>query len=162
MSAPSVPFRVADRVAAILATSPVVADAAGAPPRVYLHAVDPDDPADPIILVTAGREMLPVRGDRAFQVVVGIACRPADHTAGNPAAAEARPDGVLLCGADALRVDAIARAALSAVLSGAPGAIPTGCEVETDTLDPSAHTALVTIDFAEVSDLGLDFGQETF
>lgn len=144
-------FQVADAIASLLARSPDVADAAGAPPRVYLHAIDPGDEADPVILVSAGAETLPVRGDRTFEVTVAIGCRPADRAGGNPAAAEARPDGVLVLGADASRIAAIADAAADAVLGADVGAISTGCEVETDTLDPASHSAILTFSFEEIS-----------
>lgn len=147
----TVPFQVADAIASLLASSPGVAAAAGVSPRVYLHGIDPGDESDPVIFVSAGAETRPIRGDRAFEITVAIGCRPADRLGGNPAAAIARPDGVLVLGADSSRIDAIAEAVAEAVEDAEVGAILAGSEIETDTLDPAAHSALVTFRFERIS-----------
>lgn len=147
----SVPFQIADAIASLIANSNAVAAAAGVSPRVYLNAVDPSDDSDPIVLVSPGAETHPVRGDRAFQVVVSVACRPCDQAGGNPAAAIARPDGVLVLGADASRIDAIAEAIVVIVRANPVGAILMGAETEADTLDPACHVATITFDFTELA-----------
>lgn len=146
----SVAFEVADNIARLIANSAAVAAAAGASPHVYLHGVDPSDEVDPIILVSPGAETRPIRTDRTFDIVVGIGCRPADQLGGNPAAAEARPDGVYVLGADASRIDAIAEAVAVVVEESPVGAILTGSEIETDTLDPAAHSAVITFSFFQI------------
>lgn len=152
MTPMSLPFQVASAVAGLIASSEDVAEAAGVAPRVYLHAVDPDEPGDPVVLVSAGRETLPVRGDRSFQVAVVIGCRPADSAAGNPDAAAPRPDGVLVPGSDPARIDRIAAAVSFAVCEADDlGAILAGAECETDVLDPASHIATLTFDFTEIS-----------
>lgn len=151
-----VSFQVADAIASLLANSEAVAAAAGVAPRVYLYALDPEDDSDPIVLVSPGPETHPERSDRGFQVVVTAACRPADTPGGNPAAAIARPDGVLVLGADAARIDSLVTAIVEEVRTNPVGALLAAVESETDTLDPSCHVADITFDFTEIAAFGDD------
>ena len=143
---------IAENLAAELAQSREVADAAGAPPRVFLDAIGYNaslDDGRPVIFVHPNGDSNLVRGDQQSDIRVVVGLDSSASLTGNANASEQDERGVYRI-ASGGRLDAIVRAVVECAYGSLPGALLDNADAEYDYSASPYQFATLTIRFNQI------------
>ena len=144
--------QIADALAVHLAQSTVLADAAGAVPRVFLDAIGYDvdlDDGRPVVYVHPETDDGLVRGDRDTSIRVVVGMDASAGVTGNAASSVQDPDGVYRS-AQGWRLDAVANALVAEAAAALPGAILDNAGAEYDYSASPYQFATITLNFTQI------------
>ena len=144
--------QVADALAAHLASSTPLADAAGAVPRVFLDAIGYDadlEDGRPVVYVHPESDDGMVRGDRGTVIRVVVGMDASAGVTGNAASSVQDSDGVYRS-AQGWRLDAVANALVAKAADALPGAILDNADAEYDYSASPYQFSTITLTFTQI------------